>query len=61
MSTFTIKTGMTLKQYMGKYWKQYKNGDLWDFPYQELFDGSVEPQDGMTYWLIGGRLYETEE
>ena len=35
--------------------------ELWDFPYNELFDGTIEPQDNMTYWLINGRLYEMGE
>ena len=61
MSTFTIKTGATLEEYMSKHGEAHDNGELWDFPYQELFDGTIEPQDGMTYWLIDGRLYETEE
>ena len=59
--TFTVQTGHTLDEYESKYGEQYANGDLWDYPYGELFDGTTEPQEGMTYWLIGDRLYETEE
>ena len=53
----TIEDGHTLKE-----WKEEQkrnDGSLWDFLPRELFDGSIEPQDGMTYWLIDGRLYET--
>lgn len=59
--TFTIATGHTLEIYMSEHGEAYDRGELWDFPYQELFDGTIEPKDGMTYWLIGERLYETEE
>lgn len=31
----------------------------WDFPLEELLDGTVEPNKEMIYWLIDGRLYET--
>lgn len=56
MAKFAIETGHTLCE--------LKTGchcddTCWDFPYEELFNGAIEPQDGMTYWLINGRLYET--
>ena len=60
-TTYTIVMGHTLEGYMSKYGTQYDNGELWDFSYKMVFDGTIEPQDGMTYWLIDGRLYETEE
>ena len=33
---------------------------LWSFPVDELLDGTIEPDVDRIYWLIGGRLYETE-
>lgn len=33
---------------------------LWSFPVDELLDGTIEPDVDMIYWLIDGRLYETE-
>lgn len=55
--TIHIEYGHTLHELQsGSHW----DNECWDFDVSELFDGSVEPQDGMTYWLIGGRLYETK-
>lgn len=34
-------------------------GELWDFPIEELLNGAIEPNEEMWYWLINGRLYET--
>jgi hypothetical protein len=50
----TIEFGHSKKQL-----KEVADDDCWDFPIEELFDGSVEPQNGKVYWFIGGRLYET--
>jgi hypothetical protein len=36
------------------------NEDLWDFPLEEILDGTVEPNGNIWYWYIGGRLYETD-
>ena len=35
--------------------------DLWDFPIEELLDGTVEINEDIWYWLIDGRCYETTE
>jgi len=35
------------------------NNECWDFPLEELLDGSIEPRDDIVYWLIGDRAYET--
>ena len=39
----------------------YCNYNLWDFPIEELIDGSVEINEDIWYWLINGRCYETDE
>lgn len=33
---------------------------LWSFPVEEMVEGSAEPDIDRIYWLIDGRLYETE-
>lgn len=41
-------------------WQQtYDVDSLWDFPFEELIDGTVEPDQEMWYWYIDGRCYET--
>lgn len=49
--------GHTLKE-----WKELVNIDnsLWDFPLDELLDGTIESNGDIVYWLIDGRLYETD-
>ena len=34
--------------------------DLWSFQVEELLDGTIKPDVDRIYWLIDGRLYETE-
>lgn len=52
-----VETSHTLKEWN----EHFKKDDaiLWNFPKEELLDGTVEPQPFMIYWLIGNRLYET--
>lgn len=41
-------------------WQQtYDVDSLWDFPFEELIDGTIEPDQEMWYWYIDGRCYET--
>jgi hypothetical protein len=44
-------------------WKRKfgSDGNLWDFPLEELLDGTIEPNEYIWYWLIDGRCYETTE
>ena len=35
--------------------------DLWDFPIEELLDGTIKINEDIWYWLIDGRCYETTE
>ena len=56
-----IEFGHTLKEYKKKYGVPYEMGDLWDFPYEECFDGTIELKGNVVLWYINGRLYETEE
>ena len=51
------ETGHTLKEWKSKFGK---NTGLWDFPVDEILDGTIEPNGEFLYWLIDGRLYETE-
>lgn len=37
------------------------NEDLWDFPIEELLDGTIEINEDIWYWFIDGRCYETTE
>lgn len=57
MYTIHYEIGHTLQEWEEKFGG---NPDLWDFPVIELFDQSVEPDEGMLYWFIDGRLYETD-
>lgn len=44
-----------------KEWKEtFDSDNLWDFPIEEIFDGTVEPNTENYYWYIKGRLYETD-
>lgn len=56
---YKIEYGHTLAEYNDRFGDLYSNGTLWSFPKEELEDGTVEPQEDMTYWEIDGRLYET--
>lgn len=35
--------------------------NIWDFLFEELIDGTIEPREDIWYWYIGGRCYETDE
>ena len=50
----------------GKTYAEYlhevkEDDDLWDFPIEELLDGTVEINEEIWYWCINGRCYETYE
>lgn len=49
----------TLAEYMSLFGEKYESGELWDFDYLEFLNGAIEPQEGMVYWKIGDRVYET--
>ena len=43
-------------------WSQaFGDDDLWDFPIEELLDGTIEINEGIWYFLINGRCYETDK
>jgi len=51
-----IETGHTIEELHSGYgW----DNECWDFDIEEFFNGTIEPQDGRVYWLIGDRVYET--
>ena len=50
-----IEFGHTLEEL-----EKVQDDSCWDFAWTELGDRSVEFQpEGMVYWFIDGRLYET--
>lgn len=53
-----IITGKTLPE-----WEvAFGNDDsLWDVSIDDIDTGAIEPNADYWYWLIGGRLYETNE
>lgn len=53
----TLEIGHTLDEWQEKYGS---NEDNWDFPINELLDGTIEPDEDITYWFINGRLYEAK-
>lgn len=62
-----IIDGKQLHVVLGKthkeWWEKTHGVDepLWDFPIEELIDGSVEINECIYYWLIDGRCYETQD
>lgn len=54
-----IVFGKTKQEWKRDVESQCDEGDLWDFPIEEMLDGSVEINENIYYWLIDGRLYET--
>lgn len=56
--TITVETGHTKQEWAVEF-GDYGNGDCWDFPIEELIDGTVEPDEDIIYWCIDGRMYET--
>ena len=56
-----IEFGHTLEEYQEKFGQEYEQGNLWDFAVEEVFNGTIEAENlDNVYWLIDGRLYETE-
>ena len=57
--------GVKLHLVLGKTVKEWEeargNDDLWDILFEELLDGSVDIDEGIWYWYIDGRCYETYE
>lgn len=53
---------LVLNKTMSEWKRNFESNDnLWDFPIEEILDGTVEPNENIWYWLINGRLYETDE
>ena len=67
MKTTSITTnGTTIHLVLGKTvdeWEKLygENDDIWNFPYEEFLDGSVEINEDIWYWYIDGRCYETDD
>lgn len=54
-----IVFGHKKSEWVNEHKNKDSKGELWDFPIEELLDGTIEPSEVMWYWLINGRLYET--
>lgn len=52
-----VVTGKTLDEWN----REHDDGENWDFPAEEIIDGTVEFEEDRWYWLIGGRFYETHD
>lgn len=52
--------GKTKKEWESIYW-QTLSEELWDFPLEELLDGTLDINEDIWYWYIDGRCYETSE
>lgn len=52
-----IVVGKTLSEWEAKFGD---NDDLWDVSIEDLENGGIEPNTECYYWLINGRLYETD-
>ena len=53
---------LVLNKTMSEWKRNFESNDnLWNFPIEEILDGTVEPNENIWYWLINGRLYETDE
>ena len=65
MEKTIIVDGKNLHLVLGKTeeeWSESYGGDcIWDFPIEELLDGTIDINEDIWYWLIDGRCYETNE
>ena len=52
---------VTMEEYMDTYAAEYSNGDVWDFPIEELLDEAIDIREDIWYYLINGRCYESSE
>lgn len=51
--------GLSKTEYMASFGGSYDDGELWDFPLEELLDGTIDINEEIYYYLINGRCYET--
>ena len=50
-----VEVGHTIQE-----WKDnYDDGNNWDVSLEDIITGAIEPSPNVIYWLIDGRLYET--
>lgn len=52
--------GKTEEEWRKLYWSNLGN-EIWDFLLEELLDGTIDIDETIWYWYIGGRCYETNE
>ena len=57
--TLNFVIGKTYYDWLDEFGSKDEEDELWDFDIKDFIEGAVEPQEGMTYWYIDGRLYET--
>jgi hypothetical protein len=46
---------------VGEWEDRYSSDDNWDISLDDIINGAVDADEGLLYWYIGGRLYETDE
>lgn len=61
---FHIEYGHSLEEYMNLWGDLYKEGELWDFSFDDVKSKAIEPNDNMVYWALIDkdgelRVYET--
>lgn len=52
-----VVIGKTLKEWETRFGN---NDSLWDVSIDDVESGAIEPNTDYVYWLINGRLYETD-
>ena len=40
--------------------KGFDTDNCWDFSIEDFLSGAIEPNEDITYWLIDGRIFETD-
>lgn len=61
---FHIEYGHSLEEYMSLWGDLYKEGELWDFSFDDVKSKAIEPNEDMVYWALIDkdgelRVYET--
>ena len=57
MNELHVIVGKTIEEWKSQFGQ---NDSLWDVSIEDVCNGAVEPNPDCWYWLIDGRLYETD-